>query len=212
MAQWGNTDDAANSASYAPAQFKMPANTVNQTALYGNTTPDAFIDDIAVGQFGISVDEVQASRAGAGPKMAHAGWNLRTEGTGGRAGRVSYETLVAMRTITGDGDSNTIPDFAVSIVTQPSNGSGSAGGDDTVTFTVAAVSIPTGGTLSYQWQELNGSTWTDLTEGDPYIDVDTATLSVYANNASDGEVFRVVVTEADGATATSSEVTLTVEA
>jgi hypothetical protein len=33
-----------------------------------------------------------AKRKGA----AHAGWVLRTEGTGGRAGRVQYETLVAM--------------------------------------------------------------------------------------------------------------------
>lgn len=30
------------------------------------------------------------------PLVAHAGWVLRTEGTGGRAGRVHYETLVAM--------------------------------------------------------------------------------------------------------------------
>jgi hypothetical protein len=28
--------------------------------------------------------------------VAHAGWVLRTEGSGGRAGRVQYETLVAM--------------------------------------------------------------------------------------------------------------------
>ena len=33
---------------------------------------------------------------------AHAGWVLRTVGTGGRAGRVNYETLVAMGTIAGD--------------------------------------------------------------------------------------------------------------
>ena len=31
-----------------------------------------------------------------GTGIAHAGWVLRTEGTGGRAGRVQYETLVAM--------------------------------------------------------------------------------------------------------------------
>ena len=31
------------------------------------------------------------------------GWNLRKEGTGGRAGRVTYETLVAMRSMSGDG-------------------------------------------------------------------------------------------------------------
>ena len=33
---------------------------------------------------------------------AHAGWVRRTVGTGGRAGRVQYETLVAMGSITGD--------------------------------------------------------------------------------------------------------------
>jgi hypothetical protein len=32
----------------------------------------------------------------------HAGWVRRTVGTGGRAGRVQYETLVAMGSITGD--------------------------------------------------------------------------------------------------------------
>jgi hypothetical protein len=30
------------------------------------------------------------------PQVTHAGWVLRTEGSGGRAGRVQYETLVAM--------------------------------------------------------------------------------------------------------------------
>ena len=34
--------------------------------------------------------------SGAKRHAAHAGWVLRTEGTGGRAGRVQYETLVAM--------------------------------------------------------------------------------------------------------------------
>jgi hypothetical protein len=34
--------------------------------------------------------------------IAHAGWIRRTTGTGGRAGRVQYETLVAMGSITGD--------------------------------------------------------------------------------------------------------------
>lgn len=35
-------------------------------------------------------------------KVTHAGWVLRREGTGGRAGRVTYETLVAMGSISGD--------------------------------------------------------------------------------------------------------------
>jgi len=40
--------------------------------------------------------------------VTHAGWNVRTVGTGGRAGRVQYETLVAMGSITGDGSDDTI--------------------------------------------------------------------------------------------------------
>jgi 20S proteasome alpha/beta subunit len=40
--------------------------------------------------------------------VAHAGWNVRTVGSGGRAGRVQYETLVAMGSITGDGSDDTI--------------------------------------------------------------------------------------------------------
>jgi hypothetical protein len=37
-----------------------------------------------------------------GNKAPHAGWVLRTEGTGGRSGRVQYETLVAMGSISSD--------------------------------------------------------------------------------------------------------------
>lgn len=40
--------------------------------------------------------------------IAHAGWVLRTEGTGGRAGRVQYETLVAMSSISTDASDDTI--------------------------------------------------------------------------------------------------------
>jgi hypothetical protein len=41
----------------------------------------------------------------------HIGWNLKVAGTGGRAGRVQFETLVAQSTIVGDGsDDITLPD------------------------------------------------------------------------------------------------------
>lgn len=61
-------------------------------AMFGNTTVGAFIDNIAVGVFG--VDAAEAANTAKG--ISHAGWVLRTVGTGGRAGRVQYETLVAM--------------------------------------------------------------------------------------------------------------------
>jgi len=37
----------------------------------------------------------------------HAGWVVRKEGSGGRAGRVQIETLVAMGSMTGDGEDDT---------------------------------------------------------------------------------------------------------
>jgi hypothetical protein len=41
----------------------------------------------------------------------HTGWTLKTVGAGGRAGRVQFETLVAMSQIIGDGsDDITLPD------------------------------------------------------------------------------------------------------
>ena len=43
--------------------------------------------------------------------VQHAGWNIRTVGSGGRAGRVQYETLVAMGSIGSDaGDDTILPD------------------------------------------------------------------------------------------------------
>lgn len=44
-------------------------------------------------------------------KGAHIGWVKKTVGTGGRAGRIQYETLVATATIVGDAvDDKTFPD------------------------------------------------------------------------------------------------------
>ena len=40
----------------------------------------------------------------------HLGWGKRTVGTGGRAGRIHYETLVAASSITGDGEALATPD------------------------------------------------------------------------------------------------------
>jgi hypothetical protein len=38
--------------------------------------------------------------------VSHAGWVVRKVGSGGRAGRVQYETLVAMGSLSGDGNSS----------------------------------------------------------------------------------------------------------
>ena len=66
MAQWGNTDDAANSVLWAVAQVNLTPNTTNQAALFGNTTVGAFNNNgvaskNAVGQFGLDRTEIRVS-------------------------------------------------------------------------------------------------------------------------------------------------------
>ena len=61
MAQWGNTDDAANSVLWATALVNLTPNTTNQSALFGNTTVGAFITNEAVGQFGLDATEIGVS-------------------------------------------------------------------------------------------------------------------------------------------------------
>lgn len=53
MAQWGNSgDNAANSVLWGATQYNAAPNTTNQTAFFNNTTEDAFVTDLVVGQFG----------------------------------------------------------------------------------------------------------------------------------------------------------------
>ena len=86
MALWGKNDSAADSTKFAPSQVNRTPNSANKTTLFGNTTTGAWQNNgvamkKAVGQFGVSAAEA-ANTAGEGKKVAHAGWNLRTRGTG----------------------------------------------------------------------------------------------------------------------------------
>lgn len=75
------------------------------------TIGEGYGSDVAVtvgGAGGVdAVVDVQLTGQEGTTKSALAGWNLRTEGTGGRAGRVHYECLVAMGSIEGDGADDT---------------------------------------------------------------------------------------------------------
>jgi hypothetical protein len=86
MALWGATDNANNSTIFAAQQVNRTANEANRTILFGNTTVGIFQNNgvdmkVAVGQFGVSPAEC-SNTAGEGKMVAHAGWNLRTRGTG----------------------------------------------------------------------------------------------------------------------------------
>lgn len=66
----------------------------NGFTLYANTTSGAYVPGLAVGVFGVNETEI-ALADNATDKPAHTGWVLRTEGTGGRSGRIQTEVLVA---------------------------------------------------------------------------------------------------------------------
>jgi hypothetical protein len=212
MANWGNTDDAANSVLWATTQVKLTPNTDNQANLYTNTTADAFITGITVGQFGVSGQEAQALRGGANTKVTHAGWVLRTVGSGNRAGRVQNETLVAMKTIAQDGsDDAVIPDYMLSITTQPANASGNSTNNDITNISVVAASVPSGATITYQWQIWGGASFANVSGG-AYSNSTTATLSILANTSPslNGKIYRVQVGATGAANVNSGNAVLTI--
>ena len=61
MSQWGKTDNASNSVNWAPSLLNNPANSVTRTALFGNTTPDAFVKGMIVGQFAVDTTEARVN-------------------------------------------------------------------------------------------------------------------------------------------------------
>jgi hypothetical protein len=207
MAQWGNTDDAANSVLWAVSQFNKVANTDNQTNLFGNTTADAFVTGITVGQYGEDVNEAQAKRQDATARPAHAGWVLKKTGSGNRAGRVSYETLVAFGSMSGDDEDTTFPDYEIVISTQPLANTANTTAGQNATFRVVAATVPTGGTLTYSWTYANGS----AIQAGANVGVKTAANLVVNSAVETANVSYKVTISATGAdSVTSSNATLTI--
>lgn len=204
MAQWGNTDDAANSVLWAVSQLNKTANSANRTALFGNTTADAFVTGATIGQYGAGVQEVQANG-----DITHSGWILRTAGSGGRAGRVQHEVLVAGGyTFTVDAsDDAVLPDYVIRITSQPKANTANTTDSENASFTVAAASKPTGATLAYAWTYANG----DAIAAGSNVGVTTgATLTINSAAQTTNASYKVVVSTTGGANATSANATLTI--
>lgn len=104
-----NTTFLSNTASgtglTANIRFGIESVTVNAAGEdYNQSTVGATVsgNNISSAAVTVNLDGNDASNKG-----AHAGWVLRKAGTGGRAGRVQVETLVAMGSMTGDGADDT---------------------------------------------------------------------------------------------------------
>jgi hypothetical protein len=100
MALWSNTDANTSAPKFAVAAGLGVS--ASSDALYANTTVNEFKTGLTLGVFGVDANEISLAN-NAAQKPAHAGWVLRKVGTGGRAGRVQTEVIVAMGSMTGDG-------------------------------------------------------------------------------------------------------------
>ena len=224
MSSWGNNDNAANAPYWAVSSAIMNVAQVeghgsaptaaNVAKLYANTSADAYITGATVGLFAVDAQESSAAN------RVHTGWVMRTTGSGGRAGRVQEEVLVAMSGMSADGvdgDAQTYANVTITL-TEPSNASVVANTEfaNVVTFnTSAALDGNTAATLTYQWQYSNNHVWTNIPANTASIrwagKTSDTLIAIPATTANNGTVLRVVVTAADqGVTATSANVTLTV--
>lgn len=205
MPLWGNVDNAANSDIAALIQVRTnAASSTERTRLYGNVTVGGFFNNVAVGQFGVDANEISSMQTTNHPP--HAGWVLRTEGTGLRAGRVTYETLVAMGSMTGDGADDTyIPDYTIVVTSQPVSNTFAT--RQNITFTVAASSLPPGATLQYFWQR-NTGTWANVANTAGQYFNNTSPTFTANNVTANGNVFRVMIMTAGGNTVFSSNATI----
>lgn len=208
MALWGSKDDAANSTIFAAAQVNRTPNTTNRGLLFSNTDANLFITGATIGQFGIDVNEQQQSTQSSTERPAHAGWVLRKAGSGGRSGRVHYETLVAMGSLSGDASNTILPQQQIVISSQPVNNTSTGGAG--VTYTVLADTVPSGGSLSYNWK-VNGSN-ISVAGANGFAGYTTATLTVATPQAGvNNSPFTVVISATGGATqVTSSSATIKV--
>lgn len=89
----------------------------NSTGCYLSATPGGSVITLTkgAGETGHSLQGEtaiagQAVISGLAGKIAHAGWVRRVVGTGNRAGRIQYETLVAMGSISGDAEDTVAKD------------------------------------------------------------------------------------------------------
>jgi hypothetical protein len=193
MSSWKNTDQAASKPKFVSTESS------SSSGDSGDLTT----------VFGVSADEAAAERDSGNP-VGHTGWVRRTTGTGGRAGRTFTEVLVA-GSMSGDLEDVVMQDFNINIVAHPSNHTGDVNVGAPVHLTVAAATIPTGGTLTYQWQESvnSGSTWANLSVTANIPIVNGPAFDLVLDTGLSGNQYRCVVSVPGGTDAPSNAATLT---
>jgi hypothetical protein len=93
MSSWAKTDAFGSAPLWALARVKKAPVASNMGAaasgkLFNNASANNLISGVTVGLFNNAAGEIIAG--------SHQGWVLKTTGSGGRAGRITGETLVAL--------------------------------------------------------------------------------------------------------------------
>ena len=204
-----NYDNSANVPLWAAATVNLKPDSANAISMFGNTTANAFITGQTIGIFGVNADEASASHSPA------TGWIKRVVGSGGRAGRVTQEVLIALSGMLGDNENVVYPNALITITSQPANGSAKPGAGNTITYSVVANSSNTAAPLNYYWQFNNGSVWANTaTQSSLFTNNNTATLTAIATlNTSNTYKVRAII-NVDGTTGaaavTSANATITI--
>ena len=177
---------------------------INNRPIYIDDDSSTSAQDV----YGISGDEIANNSY-----LTHTGWVKRTVGTGGRAGRIFNEVLVAIG-ISGDaGDDTLFPDSVLRFTTQPSDHSTNTTTGAAFSFVVAADSTPAGATLSYQWQTQGPgqSTYSNTADSSSAYDGSTtASLEIIPSALAVGtHLYRCVVSATNAESITSDVATLT---
>ena len=97
MSSWSSSDAYTSAPLWALMQVNKaptlanmgPIDSAAVNLLFENAEAGDFITGLTVGLFNYADGEVADG-------AAHAGWNLKITGSGGRAGRVQHQTLVAL--------------------------------------------------------------------------------------------------------------------
>ena len=225
MSSWGNNDNAANAPYWAvnstianttDARKVAAPTAANVALLFGNTTSDVYTTNETIGLFGVDAQESLTTHA------SHSGWVLKTTGSGGRAGRVQNEVLVALSTMNSDSDGQVYANVSITLTslanTSVTSGAANA---NSVTFSVSPTLVGnTAATLTYQWQVNSGTgAWVNMSNGNNVqpggvqksgVTTNTVTITPWNTNANN-YVFRCIVTAADqGVSATTANGYITI--
>lgn len=109
MSQWKNDDSAANSVLWGVVGYNKTGNSSNRDTFFGNTTADAYVTGITVGQYGVSTAELGGSSGVATVSVANSGSGFTVRptvsfsGGGGTSAAATATAKLVQVTVGNDG-------------------------------------------------------------------------------------------------------------